>query len=123
MADVLKGLPTKVRVGQFTLKFQVVNETDHPDIKGSNGLTDFDNSVIYLHETFIGKNDAERTLNVVQHEVSHAINLVYGVSDESTEEQFVERNTNGLISFWIDNPKYEAWRRRLLNEIRKGHAE
>lgn len=121
--EILKGLPKTIRIGQFTLRFKVVNPTEHADIHGNNGLCDFDASIIYLDEELIQRANAERILNVVQHEIHHAIHYVYGLTDESTEEQFTELLTNGLVAFWLDNPRYETWRRRMLREIKKGRKE
>ncbi len=123
MSELLKGLPRKVRIGQFTLRFKVATTDERPELVNCNGLTLFEESLILLEAKHVETASAEQLLNTVQHEISHTINIVYGVDDESTEETFVAQHTNGLVAFWIDNPRFETWRRKMLREIKTARAK
>lgn len=106
---VLDGLPPVVKVGSVRLRFIVTSPKRRRELFGNNGLCLFDEGQILLDREFFVKASPAQAANVVQHEVSHAINYVFGVTDDCTEEQFVERHTNGLMAVYHDNPDFAAW--------------
>lgn len=112
---VLEGLPSVVKVGAHRLRFSLVTERSRPEIAGCNGLILFDTSEILLNRSFFEQALPQLAANVVQHEVTHAINWVYGVRDGSKEEVFCEQHTNGLIAFLHDNPEYARWLLRVIS--------
>lgn len=78
-------------------------------------LTGEDGSEIYLNNLL----DTSRTLEVVLHEITHAINWVYDVDDGTEEENIAEKHGLGWSQFWLANPRFEAWLVHTLKSIRK----
>lgn len=65
-----------------------------------DGLCDKDNCVI---EVANGMSDALK-VETLLHEIGHAVNSVAGLTDESTEEEFVARSTPLWILVFKENP-------------------
>lgn len=114
--DVFNGLPRRIQIGPNTFRVQITNETETPDLEGSHGLSDLDKFRIYLSEGM----EAQLALEVVQHEVSHCINSVYGITDDSDEETFTTQNSKGLADLQLRNPRYVNW---LVKTIRRARKE
>jgi hypothetical protein len=113
MSDVFHGLPRRLKIGQFTFRVKVLEKVQVEEDQ-CFGSADLENQVISL----VSKLRLEQAVNTVQHEITHCINYVYGVDDDSTEEQVTTQHTNGQIAFWLDNPKAFAWLARSLRAIR-----
>lgn len=118
MSDVFNGLPRRIKVGQYTFRVVISNETDQPDLEGCDGITDFAKFRIYLDETL----HRQRAVNVVQHELIHAINWVYGVDDGAEEEHITTQVTNGLVELWMSNPKVVNWFVKNLRAMKRENA-
>lgn len=114
--DVFKGLPRRVQVGPRTFRVVLTNADKTPDLDGNWGLTDDEQFRIYLHEDM----PAHMAAEIVQHEVSHCVNAVYGVDDDSTEEQFVTQHSRGLTEVWLRNPRLHNW---IIKTIRRARKE
>lgn len=56
-------------------------------------------------------------LNTIMHEITHAIHSFMGLNDQSTEEEFTGRGTNGLLCFYLDNPEFTEWFFLALNSV------
>ena len=109
--DIFKGLPRKWKVGSYTFKVEVVPH-DHPQLNHENdGLTVFQEEVIYLNESM----KPMRAAIVALHEAIHTINWVFGVRDGCEEETVTTQVSTGLMSFWQDNQKVMQW----INKVRK----
>jgi hypothetical protein len=119
MSDVYIGLPRKIRVGQYTFRVTVGSEEKYPVLEGNDGVTDFGQFRIYLGD----KLHRQRAINVVQHELTHAINWVYGVTDGSEEEHITTQHTNGLIELWVSNPKVFGWFAKSLRTLKRENAQ
>lgn len=119
MSEVYLGLPRKIRIGQYTFRITISNAEKHPVLDGNDGVTDFSQFRIYLDESL----HRQRAINVVQHELTHAINWVYGVADGSEEEHITTQHTNGLIELWISNPKVFGWFARSLRTLKRENAQ
>lgn len=116
----LTGLPSAVKVGGHTIRFSLVDPQRKPFMRGLNGLLDFDAGRIYLSKEFFAQKPAKtRVAELVQHEVTHAINFVFGIDDDSTEEKFTTQHTTGLVAVLRDNPAYREW---LFNTIASDEA-
>lgn len=121
MRDIFARLPRVVKIGGYTYRIKVV-ATDDPNLahpadpeQRCDGMTYETTQRIYLDATM----HPQRAAVVVLHELIHAINSVYGVTDESTEEQVTTQISTGLMAFWRDNPKVFTW----LNSARKLEEE
>lgn len=119
MSDVFNGLPRRIKVGQYTFRLAVTNATEQPDLQDRDGLTDFGTFRMYLDETL----QRQRAVNVVQHELLHAINWVYGVDDGATEEHITTQVTNGLVELWMSNPKVVNWFVKNLRAMKRENAK
>ena len=119
MSDVFNGLPRRIKVGQYTFRVVISNATAHPDLEGCDGITDFEKFRIYLTESL----HRQRAINVVQHELTHAINWVYGVDDGAEEETITTQHTNGLIELWVSNPKVFNWFAKSLRAMKRENAK
>lgn len=121
MTDWAKTLPRRIGIGAYTFRVQIV-PADHPKLcqtgngeRDCDGFTDTEEMRIYLWDGM----SVSRVLNVMQHEVSHAINWVNNVFDGSEEETFVENNTNGLVEVQVRNPRYLTWVVRMVRLFKK----
>lgn len=112
--DLFKGLPRRFQIGSYTFRMKVV-PPDHVELGGNNGLTDAEQAVIYINQD-IG---IARCLEVVQHELTHAINWVYGVKDESDEETFTTQHSKGLVDLGMKHPRWKTWENKMLRTMRK----
>lgn len=113
--DVYKGLPRRIHVGAYTFRVVIAAAAGHEHLEDADGMTVFDELRIYLRA---GPN-LQLALNTVMHEVTHAINWVYGVTDDSTEEQFTAQHTNGQLEVWMRNPRLLNWKVKQLRRIKK----
>lgn len=116
--DVFKGLPRRIHVGAATFRVVVTHEGDCEYLEGNHGCAVFNDFRIYLSKDV----NLQTALNTVQHEVTHCINWVYGVTDDSTEEQFTTQHSNGQIEVWMRNPRLLNWITRSLRAIKKEAA-
>lgn len=114
---LLKGMPRTLTIAGNGFTVSVVEPTEENGMLGLEGLTIPDEGKIQISAEHLRTSPPVRVLTTVIHEVSHAINCLFGVEDESTEEQFVTQHSVGLVAFLLQNPRFEAWRRRLLREI------
>lgn len=115
MSDVYHGLPRRIKIGQYTFRITVTTPAQHEILDGCDGITDFEAFRIYLHEGIA----LQRAINVVQHELTHAINWVYGIDDGAQEEHITTQHTNGLIEMWMSNPKVVNWFVKNLRLVKK----
>lgn len=119
MSEVYNGLPRRIKIGQYTFRIVISNKEASPDLEGCDGITDFEKFRIYLDESL----HRQRAINVVQHELTHAINWVYGVNDGAEEEQITTQHTNGLIELWVSNPKVFGWFAKSLRAMKRENAK
>lgn len=119
MSDVFTGLPRRIRVGQYTFRVVVAGAVENPDLEECDGITDFEKFRIYLNERL----HRQRAVNVVQHELIHAINWVYGIDDGVTEEHITTQITNGLVELWLSNPKVVTWVTKNLRAMKRENAK
>lgn len=119
MSDVYQGLPRRIKIGQYTFRIVITTPEAAPDLEGCDGITDFEKFRIYLDESL----HRQRAINVVQHELTHAINWVYGVSDGAEEEHITTQHTNGLIELWVSNPKVFGWFAKSLRTMKRENAK
>lgn len=112
--DLFRGLPRRFQIGSYTFRIKLVGH-EHPKLEGNNGMTYCEDAEIYVFNGL----QLVRCLEVVQHELTHAINWVYGVTDESTEEAFTTQHSKGLVELGMKNPKWKTWEARLLRLMRK----
>jgi hypothetical protein len=113
MSDVFHGLPRRLKIGHYTFRVKIQEAVATEDTE-CWGLADMQSQTISLVQGM----GIERALNTVQHEITHCINNVYGVVDESDEETFTTQQTNGQIAFWLDNPKAFTWLAKTLRAVR-----
>ncbi len=119
VADVFLGLPRRVKIGQYTFRIRISNPEESPDLEGCDGITDFETFRIYLDERM----PLQRAVNVVQHELTHAINWVYGINDGADEEHITTQHTNGIVEMWISNPKVVNWFVKNLRAMKRANAK
>lgn len=113
--ETYKGLPRRIHVGPTTFRVVICRADDSAYLEDADGCCVFDEFRIYLRDTL----PLQRAVNTVIHEVTHAINWVYGVTDDSTEEQFTTQHTNGLLEVWIRNPRLLNWKVKQLRRMKK----
>lgn len=119
MSDVYNGLPRRVKIGQYTFRIVITTADQNDILEGCDGITDFETFKIYLHEHLA----RQRAINVVQHELTHAINWVYGIDDGAEEEHITTQHTNGLIELWVSNPKVVNWFVKNLRAMKRENAK
>jgi hypothetical protein len=116
--ELARGLPRKFKIGQYTYRLRFVSAAEYDGLSDAYGVCDHDALRIYVSTEPSCAENPERLLNTVQHELTHAINHVWGIDDDTNEENMTGFHTNGTVALWLDNPKYLLWVRRLLREIK-----
>lgn len=120
MHPLVSKLPKRVMVGYWQFKVVPV-EPEHPILVDSenetvsHGVCELDTQEIFINQEL----NLLRFVNVVLHELLHAINWTKELTDESTEEQFTAKGADGLTELMLDNPKLERWFARAHKEIRE----
>jgi hypothetical protein len=116
--DVFKGLPRRIQIGPNTFRVIVGTPESNPDLEENNGMTYMQKFQIHLLEGM----PAQLAAEIVQHEVSHCINNVYGVDDDSSEEHSVTQHSKGLTELWLRNPRLLNWMVKTIRNVRKEAA-
>lgn len=119
MSDVYLGLPRKAKIGQYTFRITLTTAEKNSILVDCDEMTDFVAFRIYIDENL----HRQRAINVVQHELTHAINWVYGVDDGAEEETITTQHTNGLIELWVNNPKIFNWFVKSLRTMKRENAK
>lgn len=115
-------LVTKVWVGTYTYTLSLIPNGD-PNLGGDYGATysDDERRAIFIDESL----DRRKQLEIVLHELSHAIVWVHDLSDVDTEMITMEEETLCIVfgiawsQFLLDNPRFQRWLTYTLNRIRK----
>lgn len=114
--DVFKGLPRRLHIGAHTFRVVITSHAKGcDDLKDNFGVTDFEAFTIHLNEDM----PPHQALVIVQHEITHCINDVFGVTDKSTEEQFTTQHSKGLVELWLRNPRLYTWMTKTLKRVKK----
>lgn len=111
----VERLPKHVKIGAYRFSIEQVPSSD-PDLgEGNDGITNFDHLRILMHDTLVFQN----VVNTLYHELNHAVNHVYGVSDSSCEEDIAAQAANGWLALRIDNSGLDRWMNRAVVLLRK----
>lgn len=113
--EVYKGLPRRIHVGPHTFGVVICQPSECEHLKDADGCAAFNEMRIYLRDNL----PLQLAVNVVVHEVTHCINWVYGVNDESTEEQFTNQHATGEIDVFLHNPRYMEWVMRQVRRMKR----
>jgi len=117
-------IPRKLWVDSYEFPLYLVEPTHKALVDGdgnaSAGMTTFgaegeEPLAIWIDNSL----DMRKRLEVVFHEVTHAINHSRGVEDGITEEDLTEHHGLGWSQFWLDNPRFVLWLTYTLSRIRK----
>lgn len=116
-------LPKKLWIGTYEVSLRLVPKTE-PKLEGdADGifLSDEDDRAILIPNNL----DSRRRLEVLMHEITHAINWVGDIDEEegAIEEEKIATQHGMLWSqFWLDNPRFEKWMVYILSKIRQERA-
>lgn len=108
------GLPRRIAIGAYTYRIQIVPR-DHAKLEAADGISLLNEFRILFAEDI----PFQRAAEVVHHEMSHCINWVYGVQDETDEEQFTTQNSKGWTDVRLRNPRLDNWMTKTLRRMRK----
>lgn len=118
LIDPWKGLPRRIQIGHQTWRLLFV-PVDHPGLESEgercDGTTNFRTLQIHVLETL----DLQSGFNTVLHELRHAIHNSQDLTEESSEEDFTNRGTNGEIALWMANPRFYTWQTKVLRLLQK----
>lgn len=92
-------IPSRIRVVNRTFAVRLM-DNEAVRCSGSDGICDPIDDNIYLNTD----QSESQVLETLLHEVGHAINVIVGINDDSTEEDFIRRSTPIWMSVWRDNP-------------------
>lgn len=109
-----RSLPRFAVIGKWRFSIEIAHPKDVSDLEDAYGLMYPAEQRIVIRAGLPNK----LFLNTLCHELTHAVNWVYGVTDESDEEAFTERHTDGYLQFRLDNKRLDNWITRAVNEIR-----
>jgi hypothetical protein len=115
--SLTKLLPTRLWIGTYEFYLMSVPRT-HPKLDGdADGITytGDDGNLICIASHL----DARRMLEVVLHEVTHAINWVNDIEDGTDEEDVATKHGHAWSALLLDNPRFQRWLTVALNRIRK----
>jgi hypothetical protein len=104
---MMDGLPKSVRVGPHVLPFK---ELSGEDAKTLNGQ--YDNYTIQLLKAYPSGSVA---VEIVLHEMTHAL-LTYGGVTDKSQEQICEIMGVGLTQIIRDNPELIAWMQKTVKK-------
>lgn len=99
----LKGLPTHIRIGGMIVRIQIVEEVTDGDSWG-----DF-SCVKYLIRLDRGIPSKSKAVEVVVHEILHAIYRFAAVHPQDDEERMVTTFSTWLAMVFMDNPSLVKW--------------
>lgn len=118
---LIAGLPEVAYVGQYEFALAAPAPGVYPELVESDGVTHFesDRRRILVSRALPFK----RFVNVLLHELIHAIHWDRGVIDGDLEETVTAHQADGLTDFWIDNPKLADWFARAYHTLRVQRRE
>lgn len=112
-------LPKKVEVGTYEFPIQIVSAGDARLDGDADGITYFGAEGEPARCILIaGRLGPKRTLDVVMHELTHAINWVTGVDDGTTEEGIADAHGRAWVALLLDNPRFVRWLNYVLERLR-----
>jgi hypothetical protein len=121
------ALPERVWVGTYEVPIEVVLPDDEI-LDGGDGIFVFDEAEFGIYIS--GSLDTRKFLEIVWHEITHAIHwdrevddkieaLVDDGKDEDIEEEITKVQGIAWTQFLLDNPKFQRWLTFTLNKLRK----
>jgi hypothetical protein len=61
--------------------------------------------------------DDRKTLEIVWHELTHAIDWAYGIDRGSSEERIARQHGIAWSQFFLDNPKFVRWYMGIVRRV------
>lgn len=117
--DVYKGLPRRIHVGPHTFRVVIAPADGSPHLVENDGCTVFDEYRVFLRDNL----PLQGAVTTVLHEVTHCVNWVYGVTDESTEEQFTTQHAVGQLEVLMRNPRLLSWVAKQVRRMKHEAAQ
>ena len=122
MKEVKPPLKVYVETFEFPLYFVLPDDEALLGNEGITGLLEEERG-IWISEAL----EDRKLLEIIHHEVTHAINWVYDVDSALSskwppgrkEEAVAAIHGRAWSQFWLDNPKYVRWYTHVVNRIRK----
>lgn len=121
-------LPRKVWVESYEFGMKLVPAND-PILDDNTGMTvtEEGKKCIYISDAL----EIRHRLEIVLHEITHAINWVHDIGDGGDDEDMVMMDEEDLAAkhgrawsaFFLDNPRFQRWLTYTLNRIRKERAD
>lgn len=99
----LKGLPTHIRIGGMIVRIQIVEEVTDGDSWGDFSCVKY---LIRLDKSIPSNTKA---VEVVLHEVLHAVYRFAAVHPQDDEERMVTIFSTWLAMVFMDNPGLVRW--------------
>jgi hypothetical protein len=113
--DLRELLPRQVKVGGYTFRLTRVKPGEDDFEDDERGSVNFEQCHMKFDETL----SLQVLVNTLIHELQHAINNVYAITDGAQEEHVAEQSGNGWSQVWKDNPRLWSWLTRAWRELRK----
>jgi hypothetical protein len=111
-------LPSRVWVGTYEFPMEIVPPDDERIEANERGACAIEEDNYWIVIAAYLANTA--TLEVVLHEVEHAINWVFDINvDDAFEEEVVTEHGKAWARVWLDNPKLLKWVDYMTKLIRK----
>lgn len=119
--------PEKLWIAQYEFPLHFVLPDDEALVVNgfpSNGVTDIDEDNLAIHVS--ASLDARKTMEVVWHEITHAINWAYRLEERlgrarltaaKREEIVAQVHGEAWSQFYLDNPKFVRWYSYLAKTI------
>lgn len=118
MATREVSLPRCLWVSSYEFALQMV-EPENSYLEGNNGMTyaEDGDTRIWISSGL----GPRKTLEIVFHEVTHAINFAYDIdpTDDISEEDIASKHGIAWSALYMDNPRFQRWVTSVTNRIRK----
>lgn len=92
---------------------------EHPELRACGRHNDGTCDLKRQEITISAALDDRKTLEIVWHEITHAMNWVCGISSRTAEETIARKHGEAWSQFFLDNPKFVRWYTSLVSRIRK----
>ena len=107
-------LPKQIKLGHFVIDIQLIDGTVSLNIAEQQGSFIARDQVIYLDKEIM-TGQLDRAINLLIHELMHAIYYQYNLSHQSSEEDVVNAMSNGITEL-LTRTDLLTWIKHKLKE-------
>ena len=107
--------PNQIKLGHFVLTIKFLDSEVIYNLGEQQGSFESRDQTIYLDKEIIAGNP-DQAINLILHELMHAIYNQYNLNKESTEEDIVNAMSNGITEL-LTRSDLRKWLEHKLKEV------